>query len=101
LTHPPLLPYSDENSHRNKEGERSYPLLSLESPSLSAGWRIGRDLGWVRKCVKNFVIELEGEVHEYQRVLVLPGLRLTTLRIRNNELQDIDSVKGKILTCIR
>jgi len=47
-----------------------------------------------QKICKKFVIELEGEVHEYQRVLVLAGLRLTTLRIRNNELQDIDSVKG-------
>ncbi|HEX6981734.1 MAG TPA: endonuclease domain-containing protein [Balneolaceae bacterium] len=52
---------------------------------------------------KKLVIELDGKIHEYQqyydyqRDLVLEGLGLTTLRIKNGELDDMEQVKRKIL----
>ncbi len=55
-------------------------------------------------CAKRkFVIELDGEIHEYQkyydyqRDLVLQELDLQTMRIKNEELREIDKVKGRIL----
>jgi very-short-patch-repair endonuclease len=52
---------------------------------------------------KKFVIELDGKVHEYQqyydyqRDQVLKELGLKTLRIKNEELKNIEQVKQKIL----
>jgi very-short-patch-repair endonuclease len=52
---------------------------------------------------RKLVIELDGEVHEYQkyydyqRDLVLQELELQTMRIKNEELREIDKVKDKIL----
>ena len=52
---------------------------------------------------KKLVVELDGKIHEYQtyydyqRDLVLNKLGLTTLRIRNKELSEMEEVKRKIL----
>jgi very-short-patch-repair endonuclease len=53
---------------------------------------------------KKAIIELDGKIHDYQlyydynRDLVLKKLGLLTLRIRNEELLNIDEVKRKILS---
>jgi very-short-patch-repair endonuclease len=52
---------------------------------------------------KKLVIELDGKVHDYQqyydyqRDLVLQERGLTTLRIKNEELKNIEKVERKIL----
>lgn len=52
---------------------------------------------------KKLVIELDGKIHDfkknydYNRDLVLSELQLTTLRIRNEELKNIEKVKEQIL----
>src|SRR5699024_2915300 len=52
---------------------------------------------------KKLVIELDGKVHDYQqyydyqRDLVLERMGLSTLRIKNNELSEMEKVKRKIL----
>jgi len=46
---------------------------------------------------KKLVLELDGNVHEYQRDLVLNSLGLNTLRIVNDELRDLENLKRKIL----
>ncbi len=52
---------------------------------------------------KETVIEMDGKIHDYQkqydydRDLVLKELGLSTLRIRNGELRDIEVVKRRIL----
>jgi very-short-patch-repair endonuclease len=55
-------------------------------------------------CAKRkLVIELDGKIHEYQkyydyqRDLVLQELHLQTIRIKNEELREIDKVKNRIL----
>ena len=51
---------------------------------------------------KNLVIELDGPYHEHQkqkdysRDLVLEGMKIQTLRIKNEELENIDKVLNKI-----
>jgi len=48
------------------------------------------------------VIELDGEIHNYrkehdmQRDLILSSLKLEVLRIKNEELENMDAVKNKI-----
>jgi very-short-patch-repair endonuclease len=52
---------------------------------------------------RKFVIELDGKVHDYQkyydyqRDLVLQELELQIMRIKNEELREIEKVKNKIL----
>src|SRR5699024_2497657 len=52
---------------------------------------------------QKLVIELDGDAHDYQqyydyqRDLALKGLGLTTVRIKNEELSEMESVKHKIL----
>jgi len=52
---------------------------------------------------KKLVIELDGRIHkfqqyhDYQRDVVLRNLGLKTLRISNEELDDMEAVKEKIL----
>src|SRR5699024_4929037 len=55
-------------------------------------------------CTKaRLVVELDGKIHEYQqeydynRDLVLARMNLRTLRIKNQELRNIEEVKNKIL----
>ena len=54
----------------------------------------------------NLIIELDGKIHDfqkaqdYQRDFVLERFGLRVLRIKNNELQDMDSVISKILDFI-
>jgi leucyl-tRNA synthetase len=54
----------------------------------------------------NLVIEVDGKIHDfqkeydYQRDLVLRGLDLNVLRIKNEELVDMDSVLERILEFI-
>lgn len=49
------------------------------------------------------VVELDGKIHErqkdydYQRDRVLAGLGLRTLRIKNEELEDMEQVRRRIL----
>ena len=56
---------------------------------------------------KKLVIELDGKLHQYQkyydyqRGLVLKELGLNTLRIKNEELENLDVVKAKILECLK
>ncbi|MDZ7718807.1 MAG: endonuclease domain-containing protein [Balneolaceae bacterium] len=56
---------------------------------------------------KKLVIEVDGPVHEYQqyydyqRDLVLEKLGLRTLRISNRELEDMETVKRKILNLLK
>ncbi|MCW9708450.1 endonuclease domain-containing protein [Fodinibius salsisoli] len=53
------------------------------------------------------VIELDGQIHDYQkeydynRDLVLQELGLEVLRLRNEELQNMDDVKQKILNSLK
>ncbi len=55
---------------------------------------------------KKAVIELDGKIHDYQqyydynRDLVLKEFGLSTLRIKNEDLKDIEKVKRKILAFI-
>lgn len=55
---------------------------------------------------KKTIVELDGKIHDYQkpydynRDMVLKGLRLSTLRIKNEELRDIETVEKKILNFI-
>lgn len=55
----------------------------------------------------DLVIELDGKVHDHQknydynRDFVLEGLGLEVLRIRNEEFQDLNKVKRKILTYLK
>jgi very-short-patch-repair endonuclease len=52
---------------------------------------------------RNLIIELDGPIHDFQREYdanrdeILASLGLKTLRIKNHELKDIDSVKELIL----
>jgi leucyl-tRNA synthetase len=56
---------------------------------------------------KKLVVEVDGSIHafkkyeDYQRDLVLRELGLRTIRIRNEELADIERVKSKILQKIK
>jgi len=56
---------------------------------------------------KKLVIEVDGEYHEGQneydknRDLVIEKLGLTVLRIKNEELQNIASVRDKIIRCLQ
>lgn len=54
---------------------------------------------------KSLVIELDGKIHDYQqdydeqRDLIIRQMELKTLRIKNEELADIEKVKYKIRQC--
>ncbi len=55
-------------------------------------------------CVeKQLIVELDGKIHDYQqyydynRDFVLEEIGLTTLRIKNEELEDVEKTKTKIL----
>jgi len=56
---------------------------------------------------KKLVLELDGKIHDYQqyydynRDLVLEKLGLSTLRLANNDLKNMQKVKQKILTYLK
>ncbi len=51
---------------------------------------------------KSLVVELDGKIHDYQqdydyqRDLIIRGMEINVLRIKNEELKDIEKVKNKI-----